>query len=151
MPGGRGPPCPRRLVGRVLLPPAILPEKCHDPLPEHIERSQKRGKQSDSPVNPAAIRTGEGLKQNCVFTEESRQWPEPSDGKRSGGHSPERPRDLLAQPTHLAHVLLAANRMDYRAGGKKQESFEKRMRHQMEDAHRKLPHAAGQKHVTKLR
>src|SRR5258708_2362689 len=105
MPVWRGHSCLRVVAVSVLLLSAILPKKCHEPLPKNKERRQKCRKQPDRQINPPPIRTGKGLKQNRIFAEDPRQWPEPSNGKCPGGHGPERPRDFLPQPTHLAHVL----------------------------------------------
>src|SRR5450631_3171698 len=106
----RGRPRPRMLVVRVPLFPAILAEKCHKPLPEHVERSQKCSKQSDGPVNPVAEVS---LKQNRVLAEEPRQWPESGDGKSPSRHGPECPRNFRPQAAHLAHVLLAGDGVDH--------------------------------------
>src|SRR5215510_15919441 len=69
--------CPRMLLMRMLSPchPAILSKERHEPLPEHVERSQESREQTNGPENPTSIRTGQGVIKNCVLTEEACERP----------------------------------------------------------------------------
>ena len=69
------------------------------------------------------------------------------DRQRGGEHGPVGVLDFLAQPAHVAHVLLAAHGVNHRAGRKEEQRFEERVRHQVEDARRKCADTAGQEHV----
>src|SRR3954467_14787137 len=124
---------------------AILAKKCHEPEPEHIEGRQESGNQSHKPVNPTRLVSSP---QNFVLAEKARKWRNSSDRDSRKGHRPKRPWDLFAQPTHLAHILLAADSMDYRTRGQEQQAFKKGVRHQMKDTRRKRRNAAGQEHVS---
>ena len=56
------------------------------------------------------------------------------DGKRGDRHGPEGVGHVLAQPTHVPHVLLAAQAVDDGACGQKQQRLEESVGHQVEDA-----------------
>ena len=57
---------------------------------------------------------------------------------------------FCAQPAHLAHVLLAAHRMDHRARSEEQAGLEERMRHQVKDARGVRADADADEHVAEL-
>jgi hypothetical protein len=50
----------------------------------------------------------------------------------------------------MAHVLLAAHRVDHAAGREKEQRLEKSVRHQVENAGGKRADAHRQKHIAKL-
>ncbi len=54
-------------------------------------------------------------------------------------------------PPIIAHILLAAQRVDHRPGREEEQRLEERMRHQVEDRRRVRRDAASQEHVAKLR
>ena len=60
-------------------------------------------------------------------------------------------RDLLAQPAHLAHVLLAAHGVDHRARAEEQQALEEAVREQVEDAGRPGPGAERHEHEAQRR
>src|SRR6478752_10826325 len=91
--------------------PAILPEKSQKPQAEHVKRSQKRGEQTDRPVDPAGLI---GSPQNLVFAEESGKWRDAGNRKGGDRHGPERPGNLRAQSAHLTHILFAAYSVNHR-------------------------------------
>ena len=64
---------------------------------------------------------------------------------------PVRDRQVLAQPAHLADVLLVVHRDDHGAGRQEQQRLEERVRHQMEDAGRVRGRAERDGHVAELR
>src|SRR5438309_7150492 len=109
---------------------AILAKKRHEPEPEHIEGRQESGNQSHQPVNPTGLVCPP---QNFVLAEKGCKWRNSRDRDGRKGHRPKRPWDLFAQPTHFAHILLAADSMDHRTRGQEQQAFKKRMRHQMKN------------------
>src|SRR5262252_4377555 len=110
---------------------AVVAEKRHEPKPEHVERRNECGDYPNQPEHPASMSARVCLPQNLVFAEEARQRPETRDRKSCDRHREERPRNVLTQAAHLAHVLFAADRMDDRPGCQEQQAFKKRMRHQV--------------------
>src|SRR5215471_5269569 len=76
----------------------------HEPQPEHVKRSQKRGNDSHQPKRWVVKK---GLPKNFVFTEETAQEREASNGKSGDRHHPERYWNHFAQAAHATHVLLA--------------------------------------------
>src|SRR5215469_1155699 len=56
---------------RIHLRSAVVAEKRHKQQPEHIERSDEGGNDSDQPVNPASVLTGKGFPENFVLAPEA--------------------------------------------------------------------------------
>src|SRR5215469_2021637 len=127
---------------------AIIAKESHEPEPEHIERSDEGGRHSDKPVSRICLIS---TCQNFILAEESCEWWKACDRESRGRHGHESRWDVLPQPTHLAHVLLAADGVNHRARREKQESLEERVRHQVEDSGRVRCHTACHEHVTQLR
>src|SRR5271155_4299185 len=93
---------------------ATLAKECQVPQPEHIERREAGRKQPNKPDNLAdRIWRHERLIENLVLTEEPRERWNPADSKDCHRHRPEGDRNLPPQPTHHAHVLLAAQRVNH--------------------------------------
>src|ERR1700733_13530612 len=105
--GGRASMNSSSMFGEAVISAALAKEG-EVPEPEHVERGQKRSEQSDGPEDLAAIRRQEGLVKNLVLAEEACEREETGNREDRRGHGPERNRNLLAQPSHYAHVLLAA-------------------------------------------
>src|SRR5579862_1869119 len=101
---------------------AILAEEGHEPEPEHVERCQQCSENADGPVGAAAIGAGKRLPQNFVLAEEAAEERYAGDGEGGRGHGPEGPGNFLAQTAHVAHVLLAAERMNDRAGCEEEQA-----------------------------
>ena len=55
------------------------------------------------------------------------------------------------QVAHVAHVLLAAHRVNHRSGPKEQQSLEEGVCEHVKDARRKCADAQRQEHVAQLR
>ena len=118
--------------------------------PEHIKRSQQRGKKGDGPKHSAAVEAHRRLEQNLVFAKETGKQRRARDRQRGQQHGPVGPGDLFPQATHAAHVLLAAHGVNHAAGREEEQGLEKRVRHQVEDAGGESAYAAGQEHVPNL-
>src|SRR5246500_4781121 len=127
---------------------AVIAKESHEPEPEHIERSDEGGRHSDKPVRWSCLVS---TCQNFILAEESCEGWKACDRESRGRHSHESPWDVLPQPTHLAHVLLAADGMNHRARREKQEPLEECVRHQVKDSGRVRRNAACHEHVTQLR
>src|SRR5216684_6885950 len=93
---------------------------------------------------------GVGLPNDLVLRHEARERRYSADRERRGEESPERNGHLVAQRTHLAHVLLAAHGMDDGTRAKEQASLEERMRHQVEDASGVCAHADADENIDEL-
>src|SRR5246127_3988418 len=127
---------------------AVIAKESHEPEPEHIERSDEGGRHSDKPVRWICLVS---TCQNFILAEESCQGWKACDRESRGRHGHESPWDVLPQPTDLAHALLAADGMNYRARREKQEPLEECVRHQVKDSGRVRRNAACHEHVTQLR
>ena len=126
----------------------VFAEESQKPQPEHVERSEKGGENSERPEYPAGLVSAP---QNFVLAEEAGERRYAGDGECAGSHGPECPRNLGAQAAHLPHVLFARDGVDHRASGQEQQSFEEGVRHQVKDAGGERSHTAGHEHVSKLR
>ena len=136
------------LVGRA----AEAPEERERYQPEHVERRQARREEADRPQHsgkPGARVEDRG--QDGVFGEEARERRDSRDRQGRGQERPERDRQLRLEAAHPAHVLLAAHRMDHRAGPQEETGLEERVRHDVEHARHVGADAAGQEHVAQLR
>ena len=127
---------------------AVVTEERHEQQPKHIEGSDERRDHADSPIDRADLIR---LPQNFILAPEAGQRRNSSNRQGRDKHGPKCHGDERFEAAHLAHVLLAADRVNHGACAQKQQALEERMRHQVEDARRKRPHAAGHEHVAKLR
>ncbi len=91
-----------------------------------------------------------GLPDDFVLRHEARERRNAGDRERRDQESHEGDRHLVPQPAHLAHVLLAAHRMDDRARAEEEAGLEERMRHQVEDARGIGADADRREHVAEL-
>src|SRR2546426_621775 len=71
---------------------AIRPSERHEPQPEHVKRSQKRGEKADQPIGPARLVCPP---KNLVLAEEPGERRNSCNGHRPRGHGPERPRNFF--------------------------------------------------------
>src|SRR5215468_859438 len=69
-------------------------EEGHEPQPEHVKRSQKRGNDSHQPKRWVVKK---GLPKDFVFTEEAAQGREAGNGESGDRHHPERYWNHFAQ------------------------------------------------------
>ena len=83
-------------------------------------------------------------RQDLVLRPEPREWND--SGERQGAHDPgpERGWHVLAQTTHVTHVV-GVDRVDRRAGAKKQKSLEGGVREQVKEA-RGVPTCGDRRH-----
>src|SRR6202521_4919398 len=109
----------------------ILAAECHVHQPEHIKGCDESGNHSDQPIHPACVK---GFPENLVLGPEASERRDARNRKRSNPHRRKRPRHINPQPTHLSHVLLAADAVDYRTRREKQQPLKERVRHKMENA-----------------
>ena len=72
--------------------------------------------------------------EDLVLAEEAGERRKAGDGEDRRGHGPEGDGDVFAQAAHVAHVLLAAERVDDGAGGEEEQRLEEGVRDQVEDA-----------------
>src|ERR1700687_4419976 len=113
---------------------SVITKERQEPQPEHVERSDKRGDDTDQPKHPTSVFTRISFPQDLVLREKSGKGWEASDRKCRDGHGQESPGHVLPQPAHLAHVLLAADAVNYRTCCEEQQALEECVRHQVEDA-----------------
>ena len=105
----------------------------HVPEAEHVERSQQGRHEPDKPEGHSECSMQEGLVENCILREERGQGRKSSDRKHRCGHGPERDRQMLAQATHLAQILFAADRVNHRTCRKEEKSLEERVGNKVKD------------------
>ena len=116
--------------------------------PVHVERGQQRGSQAqDVEDHSAAPGRPERRVQYGILAEEARQERKARDGVGADRHHHPGALDLVLQPAHLPHVLLAQHRMDDRARPQEQEGFEAGVRGNVEHAGGEITHAAGKEHI----
>ena len=128
------------------------PEEGLEPEAEHVERGHAGGDEADEPEKLAdRITGGEGPVEDLVLREEPGPRRNARDGEDAHRHGPEGDRDALAEAAHLAHVLLAGERVDDGAGGEEEQRLEEGVGEEVEDAGGVSPDSAGQEHVAELR
>src|SRR5258708_7080772 len=127
---------------------AILAGEGHEPGAEDIERGHAGGQDAE-PEDPGMvmIRTRE----NLVLAEESGSSGYARDRDTGKEERPGRYRNLLAQASHVAQILFAAQSVDHASGSEEEQRFEKGVRHQVEDASREHAGAHADEHIAELR
>src|SRR5215469_14084150 len=118
----------------LLVGAAEFAEEGHVHLTRHVEDGASGAKQEKRPHDKMPVR--ERLPYDLVLRKESGERENAAKRKRRCDKGPERDRHLMSQAAHLAHVLLAAHRMNHRAAAEEQARLEERMRHEVEDAGR---------------
>src|SRR5271167_1912833 len=93
---------------------------------------------------------GKAVPNDLVLRHEAGKRRDAAERERRGEKGPERDWQALAQTTHQPHVLYAAHRMDHGTRTEEEAGFEKRMRHQVENAVHVSAHANRGEHVTEL-
>src|SRR6266436_1577526 len=99
----------------------ILAAECHVHQTEHIEGGDERGNHADQPIHPACVI---GLPKYLVLGPEASQRRNSRNRERGNPHRRKRPRHVNAQAAHLAHVLLAADAVNYRTSSEEEQPFE---------------------------
>src|SRR5713226_10247285 len=138
----------------LMLVVALLAVKRQEYQPEHVERRQQRRGKAEcvkriSNVAPSVL-VLESAQQNRVLAEKSCKRRKSCDGQSGRQHHHVGPANLLTEPAHAVHVLLAAHGMNYAACGEKKKRLEERVSHQVKNACRKRPNAAREKHIAQL-
>ena len=116
--------------------------------PEHVEGGHERDHDTDEP-DPLEAQL-ECLAQDLVLGEEAGQRRDAGDGERADEHRPVGDGDLVAQGTHLVHVLLAVDGVDDGARAQEQQALEEAVGHEMEDGGDQGAHAQRREHVAQL-
>ena len=88
----------------------LLAEKRKEDQPKHVERSEPGGDKSEQPQRSIRMLC---RFENFVLAEKSGESRDAGNRKRGDKHRPERHRDGFTQAAHLAHVLLAAHRVNH--------------------------------------
>src|ERR1700730_8103903 len=117
---------------------------------EHAERRKQRRQQTKRVKNGPTGLALESGEENSILGEKSREEGNAGDGEGGDQHGPKGPANLLTQPAHAAHVLLASHGVNHAARREEEKRFEECMRHQMENASGERANAACQKHVAQL-
>src|SRR3990172_9510050 len=96
--------------GRMAVPAAEGPKEGEEEKPRHVGGSEERREECEAEEDrpPRAERA----LQDLVLAVEAGERRDPGDRERADEEGPERPGDLLPQPAHPAHVLLARQRVD---------------------------------------
>ena len=115
---------------------------------EHVERGQRRCDQGEQPQDLVAGL--ERLPQNFVLAEKTRETRRADNSQGGDEECPIGIGNFSAERPHLTYVLLSVHGVDHTARRQKQQGFEKRVGHQMENTGRKSTHAQPQEHVTEL-
>ena len=125
-----------------------MPAEREDVEARHVEGRQQRGEHADDP--DAIVARSEGRGENLVLAEESSEGRQAGDRDRADQHGEVGPRHTGAKPAHPAHVLLARQRVDHRAGAQEEQRLEEGVRHEMEDARGVGADAQAEEHVAEL-
>src|SRR5713226_145145 len=131
----------------LVLVKALLTTESEEDEPEHIERSEQGRKQAEDIKHSATGLALEGGQEDGILGEEACPERNAGDGERGEQHGPISPWNLLGQPAHAVHVLLAAHGVNHAARRKEEQRLEERMGHQVENACRKSANSAREKHV----
>ncbi len=94
---------------------------------------------------------GERLEEDLVLAEEPGERRHAGNRDRANEERPVGDRQVLLQPTHVADVLLAVERVNDGAGAQEQQRLEERVRVEMKDAGGKGADPHRQEHVAELR
>src|SRR5262249_11528996 len=83
--------------------------------------------------------------------ERCERYPDPAQRQRADHHHPKGDWQLLAQPTHRAHVLLVTHRRDDRASTEEQKGLEEGVGEEVENPKAIGAGAQADEHVAELR
>ncbi len=147
-------------INRPRLEPTERPVKDHHDLPGHIERGQQGG-HAERAIHHIAqgIAPPEGIRNDFVFGEEARE--EGHAGQRQVADHIGQPRHAHEAPqtTHVADILSLVrvvpdrglHAVNNRAGAKKEQGLEKRVRQQVEQTGNPATDAKRRHHEAQLR
>src|ERR1019366_1578209 len=103
--------------------------------PEHVEGGHQRRPVTDEPEVVIGIAfLCSRLPQDFVFREESGEGENSGDREYCDQHRPMSSWDALAEVAHVAHILLAAHGVNYRARPEEEKRFEESVGENMEHA-----------------
>ena len=129
---------------------SFLPFKGKCNQSEHVECCHRSAKDAEQPENPRTLLTAECLPKNFILAKKSCKRWNPGNCNRADQKCPIGDRKVFFQSTHLLYILFIVHRMDHCTGTKKEERFEKCMRHQMEDTSTKSPDSHCKEHIPEL-
>src|SRR3989442_14717770 len=98
-------------------------EERHEDQTEHVKRRQPRGNESDQPQPGRMLKR---FSQNLVLAEKASERRNPRDRKRPREEGLRRCRNLGPERAHLAHVLLAGERVNHAARAEEEQRLEER-------------------------
>ena len=116
----------------------------------HVEGRHGGGGETHRPENGGAFMRTVRLPENLVLGEEAREAGNARDGHAADPHGAEGDRDLVLEPAHAPHVLLAAHGVDYGTGTEEEERLEEGVGHEVEDRDPVGADAESQEHVAEL-
>src|SRR5438045_854539 len=127
----------------------LTPER-HENEAEHVKRRHKSGTHPHQPPQHAETATFDRGAEDLVLTPEAGKGWYAGNGDGGQQHGFVGATNVVAQPTHMTHVLLLVHGVDDTASTEKEETLKEGMRHDMEEPRGERPHPTSQEHKPQL-